>query len=171
MSALTLTIATILLSANNAPVPFATTPTEILQTVRFNAATTDEHLQDQWVEVTGMISSIGKDGLGNYVAMMETTVRDYTGTYTGTMRFTFAPTFRGELAMLAPPGQPATIRGVCRKIDNFLNRLTRNTVVVDVLDCELAEAIPAPVPAPAPAAIPAPAPAAVPAPALVPAAK
>jgi hypothetical protein len=144
MSAITLTIATILLSANNAPVPYATTPTEIVQIVRFNAAMTDEHLQDQLVEVTGMVSSISKDGLGNYVAMMETTVRDYTGTYTGTIRFTFAPTFRGELAMLAPPGQPATIRGACRKIDNYLYRLTRNSLIVDVLDCELAEAIPAP---------------------------
>ena len=127
----------LLFGVNNVQAPFATTPPEMLQIVRYNAALTDAKLQDHVLDVTGVVTSVSKDGLGNYVAIMETLVRDTTGEYRATIRFNFDPVLRDELAQISPPGQPATIRGICRKIDNLLPRMTRNSLTVDLQECQI----------------------------------
>lgn len=139
-------------SANNAPI-FQGTPTEVVQTIRYNAARTDLWLQDRRVEIKGVVSRIERDGLGNYVAVMKTRIEEPAAEVSGTIRFTFAPSQRDSLAAVLVPAQEVTIQGDFRFVRDLLRRMARNTVTVDVLNCQLSPIDLLPPPA-APAATP-----------------
>jgi hypothetical protein len=142
------------LSANNAPI-FHGTPTEVVQTIRYNAARTDLRLQDRRVEIKGVVSRIEKDGLGNYVAVMETRIEEPAAEVSGTIRFTFAPSQRDSLAAMPVPAQEVTIQGDLRFVRDLLRRMARNMVTVDVLNCQLSSVDVLPPPgAPAPTPVP-----------------
>lgn len=153
MSLSSLAILALSLSANNAPI-FHGTPNEVVQSIRYNAAKTDLWLQDHRVEITGVVSRIEKDGLGNYVAIMQTRIEEPAAEVSGTIRFKFAPGERDSLAAVLVPDQKVTIQGDFRFVRDLLRRMARNTVTVDLLNCQLVPAV-AVVP-PAPAATPAP---------------
>lgn len=121
-----------------APVPaYQTTPTQVVQNIRYNAALTDYKMQDHVVEVTGRVDRIEKDGVGNYVAIMEVRIEEPAAEIYGTLRFTFDPSQCSGLASVAAPTDVVTIRGNFRFIRDQLRRVTVNRVTVDVLDCEL----------------------------------
>src|SRR5436189_3249211 len=97
MSLSALALVALSLSANNAQL-FQGTPTDVVQTIRYNAAKTDFWLQDHRVEIKGVVSRIEKDGLGNYIAIMETRIEEPAAEVSGTIRFKFAPSERDSLA-------------------------------------------------------------------------
>lgn len=155
MSLASLAIVALSLSANNAPI-FQGTPNEVVQSIRYNAAKTDLWLQDHRVEIKGVVSRIEKDGLGNYIAIMVTRIEEPAAEVSGTIRFTFAPSERDSLAAVLVPDQAVTIQGDFRFVRDLLRRMARNTVTVDLLNCQLvpaAAALPPP-PAADPAAVP-----------------
>lgn len=145
MSLSALALLALALTANNAP-HFQGTPTEVVQTIRYNAAATDLWLQDSRVEIKGVVSRIEKDGLGNYIAIMETRIEEPAAEVSGTLRFTFAPSERDSLAAVLVPDQAVTIQGDFRFIRDLLRRMSRNSVTVDVLNCQLVPAAPLPPP-------------------------
>jgi hypothetical protein len=151
---LALSLAANNLAANNAPDIYHGTPSEVVQIIRFNAAHQDLWLQDRRVEVTGVVSRIEKDGLGNYVAIMKTRIEEPASEVSGTLRFTFAPSERDALAAVMVPDQKVTIQGDFRFVRDLLRRMAKNSVTVDVLNCQV---VPEPLPPP-PAPKPAPAP-------------
>jgi hypothetical protein len=137
-------------SANNFPI-FQGTPAGVVQSIRYNAAATDLHLQDHRVEITGVVSRIEKDGIGNYIAIMETRIEEPAAEVSGTLRFKFAPAERDSLAAVLVPEQLVTIQGDFRFVRDLLRRMARNTVTVDLLNCQLVPtAVVLPPPAPAP---------------------
>src|SRR5262245_26039054 len=109
-------------SANNAPI-FQGTPTDVVQTIRFNAAAADLYLQDHRVEIKGVVSRIEKDGLGNYVAIMKTRVEEPAAEVSGTIRLKFAPSERDSLAAILAPGQVAAIQGDFRFVRDLSDRM------------------------------------------------
>src|SRR5436190_1123868 len=139
------------LSVNNAPI-FQATPASVVQTIRYNAAATDLYLQDHRVEIKGVVSRIEKDGLGNYVAIMETRIEEPGAEVSGTIRFKFDPASRDSLAAVMTPDQVVAIQGDFRFVRDLLRRMTKNTVTVDLLNCEV---VPVAVVPPPPAADPA----------------
>lgn len=148
-----LAILALSLSADRAPI-FQATPAEVVQTIRYNAASTDLWLQDHRVEIRGVVSRIEKDGLGNYIAIMQTRIDEPAGEVSGTLRFTFAPSERDSLAAVLVPAQVVSIQGDFRFVRDLLRRMARNSVTVDLLNCQVVPAalLPPPVvPAPAPA--------------------
>ncbi|MGI8980700.1 MAG: hypothetical protein ACR2FY_15850 [Pirellulaceae bacterium] len=148
-----LAILALSLSADRAPI-FQATPAEVVQTIRYNAASTDLWLQDHRVEIRGVVSRIEKDGLGNYIAIMETRIDEPAAEVSGTLRFTFAPSERDSLAAVLAPAQAVSIQGDFRFVRDLLRRMARNSVTVDLLNCQVVPAalLPPPVvPAPAPA--------------------
>lgn len=151
MSLASLAIVALSFSANNAPI-FQGTPSEVVQSIRYNAAKTDLWLQDHRVEIKGVVSRIEKDGLGNYIAIMETRIEEPAAEVSGTIRFKFAPSERDALAAVLVPDQAVTIQGDFRFVRDLLRRMARNTVTVDLLNCRLvpAEVVPPPAPATAP---------------------
>jgi hypothetical protein len=139
-------------SANKAPL-FQGTPSDVVQLIRYNAAATDLHLQDRRVEIQGVVSRVEKDGLGNYVAIMETRIEDPSAEVSGTLRFQFAPAERDSLAAVMVPDQIVTIQGDFRFIRDLLRRMAKNSVTVDLLNCQVvpdAAAVLPPPAAPAP---------------------
>ncbi len=140
-------------SAHNAPI-FQGTPTDVVQTIRYNAASTDLWLQDRRVEIKGVVSRIEKDGLGNYIAIMETRIEEPAAEVSGTLRFKFAPSERDSLAAVLVPDQVVTIQGDFRFVRDQLRRMARNTVTVDLLNCQVVPGVVLP---PPPAAAPVPA--------------
>ena len=151
MSLSALALVALSLSANNAQL-FQGTPTDVVQTIRYNAAKTDFWLQDHRVEIKGVVSRIEKDGLGNYIAIMETRIEEPAAEVSGTIRFKFAPSERDSLAAVLVPDQKVTIQGDFRFVRDLLRRMARNTVTVDLLNCQLVpgEAVLPPDPAAAP---------------------
>lgn len=148
-----LALLALFLSANNAPI-FQGTPTDVVQIIRYNAASTDLWLQDHRVEIKGVVSRIEKDGLGNYIAIMETRIEEPAAEVSGTIRFKFAPSERDSLAAVLVPAQVVTIQGDFRFVRDLLRRMARNSVTVDLLNCQLVPvvALPPPViPVPTPA--------------------
>jgi hypothetical protein len=138
-------------SANNAPI-FQATPASVVQTIRYNAAAADLYLQDHRVEIKGVVSRIEKDGLGNYVAIMKTRIEDPASEVSGTIRFKFAPSERDSLAAIMAPGQVAAIQGDFRFVRDLSDRMAKNTITVDLLNCQVAPAVlPPPPPMPEPA--------------------
>ena len=138
----TMTVLSLALSADPVGPPagpqlYVGTPPQVVQIIRYNAAQTDQWLQDKRVEITGPLSRIEKDGLGNYVAVMETRIEEPAGEVSGTIRFRFDPGNRLGLSTVTPPTDVVTIRGDLRFINDLLRRMTRNTVTVNVLNCEL----------------------------------
>jgi hypothetical protein len=133
------------LSANKAPI-YQGTPAEVVQTICYNAAAADLWLQDRRVEIKGIVSRIEKDGLGNYIAIMETRTLEPSSEISGTIRFMFAPSQRNSLAAVLAPAQEVTIQGDFRFVRDLLRRMSRNSVTVDVLNCQL---VPAELPPPA----------------------
>src|SRR5687768_1230796 len=131
-----LAILALSLSADRAPI-FQTTPSEVVQTIRHNAASTDLWLQDHRVEIRGVVSRIEKDGLGNYVAIMETRIEEPAAELSGTLRFKFAPAERESLAAVLVPTQPVSIQGDFRFVRDLLRRMARNSVTVDLLNCQV----------------------------------
>ena len=148
MSPLTLALLALSFSANNAPI-FQTTPDSVVQTIRYNAAATDLWLQDHRVEIKGVVSRIEKDGLGNYVAIMETRIEEPAAEVSGTIRFKFAPSERDSMAAVLAPNQEVAIQGDFRFVRDLLRRMARNSVTVDLLNCQV---VPAPVVVPPPPA-------------------
>ena len=132
-------------SANNAPL-FQTTPASVVQTIRYNAAAQDLWLQDRRVEIKGIVSRIEKDGLGNYVAIMETRIEAPASEVSGTIRFQFAPSERGSMAAVLVPDQEVAIQGDFRFVRDLLRRMARNTVTVDLLNCQVAPTVVIPPP-------------------------
>ncbi len=153
MSLSALALVALSLSANNAPI-FQGTPTDVVQTIRYNAAKTDFWLQDHRVEIKGVVSRIEKDGLGNYIAIMETRIEEPAAEVSGTIRFHFSPAERDSLAGVLVPDQEVVVAGDFRFVRDLLRRMARNTVTVDVLNCQL---VPAVAVLPPPPATPAPA--------------
>lgn len=151
MSLASLAIVVLSFSANNAPI-FQGTPSEVVQSIRYNAAKTDLWLQDHRVEIKGVVSRIEKDGLGNYIAIMETRIEEPAAEVSGTIRFKFVPSERDALAAVLVPDQAVTIQGDFRFVRDLLRRMARNMVTVDLLNCRLvpAEVVPPPAPAAAP---------------------
>jgi hypothetical protein len=127
-------------TANNGPI-FQTTPASVVQTIRYNAAATDLWLQDRRVEIKGVVSRIEKDGLGNYVAIMETRFEAPGSEVSGTIRFQFAPSERDSLAVVLVPDQEVAIQGDFRFVRDLLRRMARNSVTVDLLNCQVVPAI------------------------------
>jgi hypothetical protein len=127
-------------SAHNGPI-FQTTPASVVQTIRYNAAAQDLWLQDRRVEIKGVVSRIEKDGLGNYVAIMETRIEAPASEVSGTIRFHFAPSERDSLAAVLVPDQEVAIRGDFRFVRDLLRRMARNTVTVDLLNCQVVRAV------------------------------
>ena len=154
MSPLAPFVLALALSANNAPDIYHGTPPDVVQIIRYNAAHQDLWLQDRRIEITGVVSRIEKDGLGNYVAIMETRIEVPAAEVSGTIRFTFAPSERDALAAVMATNQKVTIQGDFRFVRDLLRRMARNSVTVDVLNCQV---VPEPLPPP-PAPKPAPAP-------------
>jgi hypothetical protein len=139
------------LSANDGPI-FQTTPSNVVQTIRFNAAAADLYLQDHRVEIKGVVSRIEKDGLGNYVAIMKTRVEEPNAEVSGTIRLKFAPSERDSLAAILAPNQVAAIQGDFRFVRDLSDRMAYNTITVDLLNCKVApEAVVPPPPAAEPA--------------------
>ncbi|MFN0017289.1 MAG: hypothetical protein ACKVP0_03455 [Pirellulaceae bacterium] len=157
MSLSSLAIIALSLSANNTPI-FQGTPNEVVQTIRYNAAKTDLWLQDHRVEIKGVVSRIEKDGLGNYIAIMETRIEEPAAEVSGTIRFKFAPSERDSLAAVLVPDQKVTIQGDFRFVRDLLRRMARNTVTVDLLNCQLVPGEPVLPPLPPEPAKPAPVP-------------
>src|SRR5205085_9277074 len=110
------------LSANNGPI-FQTTPASVVQTIRYNTAAQDLWLQDHRVEIKGVVSRIEKDGLGNYIAVMETRLEVPASEVSGTIRFHFAPSERDSLAMVLVPDQEVAIQWDFRFVRDLLRRL------------------------------------------------
>ena len=149
-----LALLALFLSANNAPI-FQGTPTDVVQIIRYNAASADLWLQDHRVEIKGVVSRIEKDGLGNYIAIMETRIEEPAAEVSGTIRFKFAPSERDSLAAVLVPAQAVSIQGDFRFVRDLLRRMARNSVTVDLLNCQVVPAavlpppvVPVPPPAP-----------------------
>ena len=136
MNATLLSIACLLVSAQADEI-YEGTPADLLAAIYYNAALTDEAIQDHTVEITGSLSRVERDGLGNYIAIMQSNVRAFDGDRTVIVRFAFPPTAKAELAKQTAPNQEVTIRGACRFINDTLRRVAHNTVTVDVLNCKL----------------------------------
>jgi hypothetical protein len=118
------------------PGPAKTTPVEILDTCRFNAALADETLLHHVVELTGQVSEIERDGIGGYVVRIAGSRHE--ADFTGRIEILchFRGTARPELAKIKP-GVAVTIRGVPRELIDHLHFPVDRNVVLTVKDCEL----------------------------------
>jgi hypothetical protein len=116
-----------------------TTPGEVLQIVRFNAACTDELLMHQVVELRGEATEIYRDGIGGYVVRFDASFRDLDRQGRIEIHCHFAGGARRELAGIEP-GKLVTLRGVPRQIKDHLHWPTDASVWVTVKDCALVAA-------------------------------
>jgi hypothetical protein len=116
--------------------PNKTTPVEVLQTCRFNAALADETLLHHWVELTASVTQIERDGIGGYVVRVDGDVHE--SDFIGRVEIVchFRSTSRTDLARIKP-GVPVTIRGVPRELTDHLHFPVDRNVVVKMKDCEL----------------------------------
>jgi hypothetical protein len=118
------------------PAVTKTTPIEVLQACRFNAALADETLLHHWVELTANITEIERDGIGGYVVRVEGDVHE--SDFLGRVEIVchFRGTARADLARIKS-GVPVTIRGVPRELTDHLHFPVDRNVVVKMKDCEL----------------------------------
>jgi hypothetical protein len=118
------------------PAVTKTTPIEVLQTCRFNAALADETLLHHWVDLTATITEIERDGIGGYVVRVngQTHESDFIGRVEIVCHF--RGTARGDLARIQP-GVPVTIRGIPRELTDHLHFPVDRNVVLKMKDCEL----------------------------------
>lgn len=118
------------------PAVTKTTPIEVLQTCRFNAALADETLLHHWVELTANVTEIERDGIGGYIVRVDGNV--YESDFIGRVEFVchFRGTSRTDLARIKP-GVPVTIRGVPRELTDHLHFPVDRNVVVKMKECEL----------------------------------
>ena len=143
---------TLLLAATvalSAP-PTKTTPIEVLKITRFNAAMVDEMFLHHWVDLTGIVTEVERDGIGGYIVKMEGRVHlsDFMGRIEVQCHFAsnasyysgsdhgFAGNLRNDLGQIKP-GVPVTIRGIPRKMKDHLHFPIDRNVVFTMKDCEL----------------------------------
>lgn len=119
------------------PAPTATTPVEVLDIVRYNAALADETLMHHVVELTGPVTEIYRDGMGGYVARLDAAINEAYGRGRLELHCHFPAGARNALAAVKP-GAAVTIRGIPRQIKDHLHWPTDASVRIDVKECELA---------------------------------
>jgi hypothetical protein len=118
------------------PAPTATTPVEVLDIVRYNAALADETLMHHVVELTGPVTEIYRDGMGGYIARMDAAIGEVDWNGRLELHCHFSPAARNALASVKP-GAAVTIRGIPRQIKDHLHWPTDSAVRIDVKECEL----------------------------------
>ena len=123
-----------LLSAQ--PAPTATTPVEVLDIVRYNAALADDAIMHHVVELTGPVTEIYRDGMGGYIARMDAAIGEVSWNGRLELHCHFPAGARNALASVKP-GAAVTIRGIPRHIKDHLHWPTDSAVRIDVKDCEL----------------------------------
>ena len=137
------------------PAPTKTTPLEVLEMARFNAAQLDALFLHHWVDLTGTVTSVERDGVGGYVVKLEGSTHqpDFLGRIEIHCRFAsnssyysgsdhgFAGNNRSDLAQIKP-GVAVTIRGIPRKVKDHLHFPIDRNVVYTVMDCELVQPAP-----------------------------
>jgi hypothetical protein len=118
------------------PAVTKTTPNEVLQTCRFNAALADETLLHHWVELTANVTEIERDGIGGYIVRVDGNIHE--SDFIGRVEIVchFRNTSRTDLARIKP-GVPVTIRGVPRELTDHLHFPVDRNVVVKMKECEL----------------------------------
>ena len=134
-----LLVAAALISVQPAPTP--TTPTEVLNIWRFNAALADDAIFHHVVELTGPVSEIYRDGMGGYIVRFDAAVSDPDWTGRIEIHCHFAGAARSALASVKP-GVEVTIRGIPRQMRDHLTFLVDPNVRLDVKDCTVAAAAP-----------------------------
>jgi hypothetical protein len=137
------------------PAPAKTTPHEVLDMARFNAALVDAVLLHHWVDLTGTVTAVERDGIGGYIVKLDASrhVSDFIGrveihchfagnsSYYSGSNHGFAGNNRTDLAQIKP-GVPVTIRGIPRHLKDHLHFPIDRNVVFTVKDCELVQPAP-----------------------------
>ena len=118
------------------PAPTATTPTDVLDIVRFNAALADEVIMHHVVELTGPVTEVYRDGMGGYIARMDAAVSEVHTRGRLEIHCHFPREARVALASIKP-GALVTIRGIPRQIKDHLHWPTDASVRIDVKECGL----------------------------------
>lgn len=130
-----LLVAAALVSASQ-NAPLETTPLEVLEICRFNAARADETLLHHRIDLTGAVAEVERDGIGGYIVRLQATTHapDFIGRIE--IQCHFAGSARSDLAKIAP-GTAVTIRGVPRSLRDQLGSPIDKHVIVIMKDCGL----------------------------------
>jgi hypothetical protein len=131
-----MTAASLMLLAALSAQPTKTTPTEILAACWFNDAKVDATLMNHAVDVTSIVKSIDRDGIGGYIVKLETNVQAADLIARSSVLCYFDSTARDELARVRY-GREVTIRGIVRKVDDDTRRYVDANVQVTMKGCEL----------------------------------
>jgi len=118
------------------PAPTATTPLDVLDIVRYNAALADEVLMHHVVELTGPVTEVYRDGMGGYIARLDASISDVAWRGRLEVHCHFPRPARIALASIKP-GTAVTIRGIPRQIKDHLHWPTDASVRIDVKECEM----------------------------------
>ncbi|MDX1944826.1 MAG: hypothetical protein SFU86_05405 [Pirellulaceae bacterium] len=130
--------------------PTKTTPLEVLKISRFNAAQVDDLFLHHWVDLTGIVTEVERDGIGGYNVKIEARLHEpdflgrieivchfgSTASYFQGSDHGFAGNQRKDLAQIKP-GVPVTIRGIPRKVKDHLHFPIDRNIVFTMKDCEL----------------------------------
>jgi hypothetical protein len=116
--------------------PLATTPLEVLDICRFNAARADETLLHHRIDLTGTVAEVERDGIGGYIVRLQAMTHepDFIGRIE--LQCHFAGSARSDLAKIAP-GTAVTIRGVPRTVRDQLGSPIDKHVIVTLKECGL----------------------------------
>jgi hypothetical protein len=88
------------------------------------------------VDVTSIVKSIDRDGIGGYIVKLETNVQAADLIARSSVLCYFDSTARDELARVRY-GREVTIRGIVRKVDDDTRRYVDANVQVTMKGCEL----------------------------------
>jgi hypothetical protein len=116
--------------------PLQTTPLEVLDICRFNAARADETLLHHRIDLTGAVTEVERDGIGGYIVRLQAMAHesDFLGRIE--IQCHFAGSARSNLAQIAP-GTAVTIRGVPRTLRDQLGSPIDKNVIVTMKECTL----------------------------------
>ena len=145
-------LVTALIAAQPEPAAAPLSAADVLQTVRFNAAATDDAILHRVVELAGEATEIYRDGIGGYVIRLDARIQEPHRSGRIEIHCHFAGTSRGELARLKP-GMLLNLRGIPRATKDHLHWPVDPNVRIDVKDCTLSAIGELPPPA-APAEVP-----------------
>jgi hypothetical protein len=116
--------------------PTKTTPAEIITVCYFNDAKVDATLLNHEVDVTSKVTSIVRDGIGGYIAKLDTRLQTTEFDARASVHCHFDGASINALTRVRP-GREVTIRGVVRKIVDDMNHYVDPNVQVTMKSCAL----------------------------------